>query len=217
MWKWILCCAGLTTSAPNPQPARQAPYKARKLYPVDESSRDASFATFRKRLLAAIEKRDRRFILSSLSRDIQNTFGGNSGVDGFKEHWNFNARDSEFWAELRTAILLGCTRESKREFWAPYVFSRFPRGLDGYGYTYINGRNVNVRSRPDRSAPALAKLTYAIVALPSDRDESTEDWHNIVTPSGMKGFVFHKYPIDYRACFKKIRGRWRMTFFVAGD
>jgi hypothetical protein len=39
-------------------------------------------------------------------------------------------------------------------------------------------------------------------------------------PDGRAGFVdsrFVRSPIDYRAAFARIDGRWQMTLFLAGD
>ena len=55
-----------------------------KLYPVDEAARDASLFILRARLLEAVQQRDTAFILSSLSPDIFNSFGGNSGGDLYR-------------------------------------------------------------------------------------------------------------------------------------
>jgi hypothetical protein len=49
--------------------------KARKLYPIDEGPRDPSFLAFRNRLIAAIKKRDIRFIHSVLQPHVTSSFG----------------------------------------------------------------------------------------------------------------------------------------------
>ena len=52
------------------------------------------------------------------------------------------------------------------------------------------------------------------------KDDRIFIWYKIETLGGKKGFVsaeFVRSPIDYRACFEKKNGKWKMTAFVAGD
>jgi hypothetical protein len=45
-------------------------------------------------------------------------------------------------------------------------------------------------------------------------------WVHVQLGDGRTGYMWHAYvrrPIDYRALFNLIDGRWRMTAFVAGD
>ena len=47
-----------------------------------------------------------------------------------------------------------------------------------------------------------------------------ESWRAVRLPDGRAGFVDRRYlrsPIDYRAAFARIDGRWQMTLFLAGD
>ena len=56
-------------------------------------------------------------------------------------------------------------------------------------------------------------------------DEAAEpyaesEWTRIKLRDGRTGYISSRYvrsPIDYRAVFNKMDGRWRMTAFVAGD
>jgi hypothetical protein len=41
-----------------------------------------------------------------------------------------------------------------------------------------------------------------------------------VLPGGRRGFVHAAYarsPVDYRAYFTRVDGRWQLTLFLAGD
>ncbi len=117
-----------------------------------------------------------------------------------------------------------------RSFTAPYTFSSWPEDIDGFEYLAIFGSDVNLRERPAADAKIVAVLSYNIIK--PNNDESTTvktgpgeddwefDWRKVETLGGKSGFVKAKYArshIDYRAGFEKIRGVWKLTFFVAGD
>jgi hypothetical protein len=112
---------------------------------------------------------------------------------------------------------------AKNDFCAPYVFSRFPE-LDAFEHSVIIRENVRVREQPGLTSPAIATLSYDIVALgdqaanPIDKDGHS--WIGVKLSNGKTGFVskqFLRSPIDYRACFAKKKGRWRMDALIAGD
>ena len=101
-----------------------------RLYPVDESHKDRSFKVFRDQLLAALRRRDKKFLLSILHPKILNSLGGEGGVKEFVEMWNLNSSQSKVWSELHEILLLGGTFDEQnggKEFSAPYVTSRWDR------------------------------------------------------------------------------------------
>lgn len=201
----------------------------RKVLPVDEGKRDASFSRFRQKTLQAAKRRDVKYILSIVDANIKNSFGGNDGIREFREMWKINRPQSKFWAEFITALSNGGTfdKESKNKmFLAPYTFTGFPDDLDAFDYHAIFGNNVNLRSKPDGSAPVVAGLSYNIVkvdfanSVADTAQEGEYVWLKIETLGGKKGFVKAEYvrsPIDYRAIFEKKNGKWKMTIFLAGD
>jgi hypothetical protein len=203
----------------------------RKLLPVDEGKRDASFSQFRKKTLAAAKRRDVKYILSIVDRNIKNGFGDSNGIDEFKKFWKINRPQSEFWNEFISVLSNGGTFDKEsgaknKTFVAPYTFSSFPADLDGFEYQAVFGTGVNLRSKPETNAPVVASLAYNIVKV--DFENSVADkaqegeytWLKIETLGGKKGFVKAAYvrsPIDYRAVFEKKKGKWIMTVFLAGD
>lgn len=196
--------------------------------PVDEAEKDPSFVIFRDKLLKAIQKRDIKFVLSIVDKNIKNGFGGEDGIANFKKNWKVYNRNSELWKELEIVLTHGGTfdKQNKRSFFAPYLFTTFPEEIDAFEYQAIFGNNVNLRAKPDANAPIIASLSYNIVKtdwensvkLPNNENEFL--WLKVETLGGKKGYVkpeFVRSSIDYRAGFDKIRGRWIMTFFLAGD
>lgn len=197
--------------------------------PVDEAKNDASFLAFREKFIAAVKKKDIKFLLDTLDRDVKGSFGGDSGIADFKRLWKLDRpKESKLWNELSAVLNNGGTfsKESKtKEFCAPYSFTIFPPDLDAFEHQMIFGNNVNLREKPDLKSPVVAQLSYNVIKVDYDnsvKKPKSEDfaWLKIETLGGKKGFVsadFVRSPIDFRACFEKKNGAWKMTFFLAGD
>ena len=200
----------------------------RFVMPVDEAEKDTSFLAFRTKLIEAVKKRDAKYILSIVDQNIKNSFGGNNGIKEFKEMWKINDSKSEFWNEFLPVITNGgkFIEGGDKMFCAPYSFTESPDDLDAYGYSVIFGKNVNLRSKPDSKAKTIARLSYNVVKVDYENsikingEEFEYSWLKVETPGGKKGFVkaeFVRSPIDYRACFEKQKGKWKMIIFIAGD
>jgi hypothetical protein len=59
-----------------------------------------------------------------------------------------------------------------------------------------------------------------IVELVPWKGNQNRYWRRVKTEDGESGYVAARdvrSPIDYRAAFEKVDGRWMMTFFVVGD
>ena len=199
--------------------------KAHKLYPVDEGSKDPSFKAFRNQLIEAVKERNTRFLLRVLHPKIRLSFGGDAGAKDFVKLWKPDSKDSELWNELSTILSLGgtfSTSEGKRTFWAPYTFSTFPDDLDAFEYAPITAENVRVRSQPKTTARIVTFLSYDIVkaTFPNESNQEDPGWVKVIVPDGRNGYVASRYvrsPIDYRLCFERVRGKWLITAFIAGD
>lgn len=223
--KWISTLSGLLIAGF----LTQAPAYADKLYPVDEGKQESSFKAFREQLFAAIKKRDTKFLLNSLDPNITVSFGVcGEGVKCFREYWNLNQpNNSQLWTTLSNVLELGGSFETsggEKYFCAPYVYANFPAKVNGeelmgiHEYAAIIGQNVNVRSRPNLNAPIITSLSYDIVKLHQSSNTDSQGWLKILAPT--QGYVSSKFvrtPFDYRACFKKSKGKWVITALVAGD
>lgn len=197
--------------------------QARKLYPVDEGKRNRSFSAFRQQLIKALRQWDRQFLLSVLDAKITYSVVNLGSVRGFKEYWDLD-QPGRSWGKLRTELLtvlaLGGSFK-KGDFYAPYPSSKWPEDPNdpdgGLFSGCILGRRIPVRSRPSAKAPIFTRLSYDIVDIPEWRDGP---WVEIITPKGWRGYVAsHSFrsPGDYSAIFEKIKGRWKLVFFLAGD
>lgn len=102
----------------------------RRVMPIDEGKKDASFVAFREKFIAAVKRRDVKFLLDTLDPDIKGSFGGHSGIADFKELWKLDREPekSEVWEELSAVLTNGGTfvkSSQTREFCAPYSFTSF--------------------------------------------------------------------------------------------
>jgi hypothetical protein len=197
-----------------------------KLYPVDEAAKDPSFFTFRARLMQAVQRRDATFLLSILSPKIENSFGGDGGIEEFKTTWKPERAQSEVWIELAKALSLGGAFDKDGAFSAPYVFAKWPEdtSIDVFGSGAILGENVRVRAAPQITSSVMRNLSFDIVEVPDwQRNKARgekRDWIKVKLADGQSGYIaeeFIRSGIDYRAVFQKQDGRWLMSAFIAGD
>jgi hypothetical protein len=141
---------------------------------------------FRQKLLEAISRKDARFLLSIIDPNIQISFGGEEGIQAFRELWKPEDVNSEIWNTLAQLLRLGGTfGESRNEFWAPYVFSRFPDDYGGFDFSAIIAKDVRVSSEPNDKAPMITSLSYDIVLNVSGTDSPEPK-----TRRTLSGFAF---------------------------
>jgi hypothetical protein len=214
---WCLCLSCLGPAVASAQEGR--------LEPVDEAAGDASWVSFRNRLLAAVEKRDRKFVLGILDRNVRASLDGKRGVAAFRKQWDIDAADSALWRELRSALFLGSAylkrekgEKGPRELCTPYLLGRWPGDFDPHDYGLIVSRDVLVKASPSNEAPTMQTLAYDIVAVTdwevADKaPATTQSWVKIRVKAG-DGYVPEEQirsPIEHSACFVKSGEGWRMT------
>jgi len=195
----------------------------RFLKPVDEAEKDPTFVFFRNQVAKAVAGKDAKFIRSILAKDVLVNFGGANGVSGFLEEWKNLGPTSEFWNKFGWAISHGGKFEKEKggptQFWAPYTYSCFPDDLDGGDYGTVVGVRIRLRKTPSPDAAVVGYLSHNLVKPFVDANE-TEGWMQVVTTGGKRGYIaaeFFHGPLDYRAGFEKVKGAWKLKFFVAGD
>lgn len=200
----------------------------RFVLPVDEAKKDVSFFAFREKLIRTVKNRDVKSLLNIVDKNIKNGFGGEDGIANFKKNWKITSAKSELWSELLTVLTHGGTFDDRRRnsFYAPYLFTKFPEDIDAFEYEAIFGNNVNLRLKPDAKSAVVATLSYNIVkvdyqnSIKISKNSEQYSWLKIETLGGKKGFAkpeFVRSSIDYRAGFEKVKGKWMLTFFLAGD
>lgn len=187
--------------------------------PVDQAASQPDFFAFRAQLQAAVARRDKEAVLALLHKDIKNSFGGNGGVDEFKQVWELDKPGTPLWDALARVLSLGGSFIGDGRFVAPYVFSRWPSGTDPYGFVAVIGSGVRVRTEASASAASTHSLSSEIVEE-LQTQAPTDGWVAVMLADGKTGFVDKRLvrsPLDYRAIFGKTAGRWQMTMFIAGD
>ena len=195
-----------------------------KFYPVDEASKEPTFFTFRARLIQAVHRRDAGYLLSILSPKIQNSFGGDGGIEEFKTTWKPERAQSELWTELANVLSLGGAFDKDGIFVAPYISAKWPEDKDSFELGAIIGEHVRVRAAPQISSSIMRELAFDIVEVPDWQKNKARgerrDWIKVKLSDGQSGYIaeeFIRSPVDYRAGFAKEQGRWVMIFFIAGD
>ena len=184
--------------------------------PVDEAASRPDLLEYRVRLQRAVGRRDVDAVVAAADPGIRLGFDASGGTTALRKLF---ADRPESWEELRRVLALGGSMSSPTSFAAPYVYSRWPDGFDSFECAAITGRNVRLRSEPRLDASIVTMVSHAIVQRLNDTvDENL--WVHVRLGDGRTGYVWHAYvrsPIDHRALFNLIDGRWRMTAFVAGD
>ena len=196
----------------------QSDWAFRRLEPVDRCAADAGFAAFRAQLLDAVMRRDRAFILSILTDDLLVNFGGDRGRDAFDRQHRLVETDSPFWSELQATLALGCV-EVEGEFVSPSLGPMLAEDFDPFEALVVTRTGTNLHERPDRASPVLAELDWDVL-LWRQVDDVPDDWVAVRRADGREGFVLRanlRSPLDYRAHFARVDGRFRMTSFIAGD
>lgn len=190
-----------------------------KLLPVDEAARDSEFFAFRAQLQAAVARHDAEAVLAAVDPHIRNTFGDDNGIEAFRRIWKLPAGE-RLWDELGTVLAFGGGFQGGGSFSAPYVFARWPETFDSFGHVAVLGRGVRVRAEPNLTSRVLTALSFDIVPLAPPYAGEDAEWTRIKLRDGRIGYIASRYvrlPVDYRALFNKVDGRWRMTAFIAGD
>jgi hypothetical protein len=197
----------------------------RKLEPVDEAASDLSWAYFKNRLLDAVMKRDRKFVLSILDRNVRVGVDGVHGIPEFSKQWHLDAEDSPLWRDLPSALFLGAAylkREGRpRELCAPYLLGQWPRNMDPHAYGAIISKEALIKAEPSIGSRTIATLSHDIVSVAdwevADVDGSYPQKWVKIRLRGAEGFVPEEQirsPIEQVACFVRTESGWRMTAFA---
>ena len=171
---------------------------------------------------AAIARRDGAWLLSIAAPDIEYSFGDSPGKAGFARVWGLaRPATSRIWHELGEALRLGCDRAPDGELWAPSLSLARDDMDEGEGPPTLLavGPNALLHAAPSDSSPVVRRLDWDVLT-PRGEDDGESMWIEVALGEGQRGYVRRalvRSQSDYRAVFGRVRGRWRMTAFVAGD
>lgn len=86
----------------------------------------------------AVKNKDKEYIINILDPDILTSFGGNGGIEEFKNSWDLSS-DGDFWKLMDKLLKLGGGKLQSDDFYViPYVFSDWPE--DDKNMTHLNIR-----------------------------------------------------------------------------
>ena len=215
-------CLALALLLPTAGAAQES-----KLIPVDEGASDSTWPRFKARLLEALARRDERYMLDIVDRNIRN-MSGPDGAAEFKKLWTPQSAQSPLWIELPKLLFLGSVfvkRDAKiRELCAPYVYFRWPENATDNPSGAIVAKETLLKAQPAAGSASIASLSYDLVAVSDwevadDNKQSTQKWVKLKVGS-REGYVPEEHvrsPLEYRACFVNSGTRWRMTAFEVGE
>jgi hypothetical protein len=220
--RFIACCALAAAMMVAATPLRS---QDRRIEAVDEGARDLSWAIFRAKLLTAIEKRDRRFVLGVIDPQVRNGSDAPKGIAEFRKQWEFDSDNGVFWRQLPATLSIGSAwftgPNKRRELCAPYVLAVWPRDVDPGVYGLISTREALVKAEPAWESGTIARLSYHIVRVTDwevpDRDPKFQQkWVQVRLLKEGVGYVPEEYirsPIEHAACFVRSGNGWRLTVF----
>jgi hypothetical protein len=186
----------------------------RQLLPVNEPTRDPALTRFVAELREAVSRRDEAALVKLLDPEVQSSFGGDEGIEEFRQWWKLDQPGSKLWPLLERLLSMGGAWDGD-SYVFPYLFAKFPEDLDAFEYGVITGQGVWLRAATSVASERLRQLNYELVRI----QQQGADWWEVETLDHVRGFVSSRYvrsPIDYRLIIGK-RGQWRITALVAGD
>lgn len=166
-----------------------------------------------------MRRRDAAALLSIVAPQIEFSFGGSRGKADFARDWALSGRGpSPIWPELEAVLRLGCARGDDGTFWAPSLFVQ-SAGPDDPFTTYVAvAQGAGAYREPVARGQPVARLDWDV--LEAEGDDGSSLWLRVRLRDGRRAFVRRadvRSVIDYRAGFQRMRGRWMMTVFIAGD
>lgn len=215
----IAVAIAIASSASAPVAAQE-----RKLPLVDEGASDLTWLRFKNRLLGAIAKRDKQFLLSILDKNVRNQDERARGIANFRKQWELDTADSPLWHELAAALQLGGAYMQRdkgaRELCAPYLLGKWPQDVEPFNHGTVISRNAVLQAEPTMASRPLGALSYDIVTVVNwevdDKSDAKQKWVR-VRHLDREGYVPEEQirsPIEQAACFVKSGDGWRMTAFA---
>ncbi len=210
MRSFVLALAAFTV-------ASSAEARPHSLPPVEQCDKDASFTKFRDALKQVTQKKDREALLRMLSPHVLVNFGGAEGPEAFAAEWDFDPNSHGIWDQLRTMLWMGCARDGGARL-IPSLSLQIEPSADDDLYdmrVVLPGAKLFKQRGIEASANLIAPWTVVTAT-----DTAGDLWTGVRLPNGVTGWISDDdlyEPAGYRMVIEKLRGKWMITAFVAGD
>lgn len=201
------------------------PTNSKKLFIEDQSYKDKSFQLFKKELVMAIKNKNIAFIRDIVSKNVVFSFGygpeyKNDPIGTFLRFYKLDKQHdkTEFWKNLSKIISLGCIFKIEGLYECPYIISDWPSDLDYYDYVVSIKKDAKIVTEPSKNASVVRLADFEILKLipPSMKNS----WFIVKIDGNKTGYIHESEahsPIGYRASFKKVKEKWFLESFIAGD
>ena len=131
------------------------------------------------------------------------------------------------WSELPKLLFLGSATvkmAKSSEVCAPYVYYKWPNNAPNDANAAVTTREALVKARPSVDAPSLQTLSYDLVnvtdwEVADEMKDGKQIWValRMGTTTGYLPQEQVRSPIEYRACFVKRDGNWRLSGLEVGE
>lgn len=226
MPRLLSCCLLLLVFLAPQARAEGTPFK-----PFDEAGQDPAFQAFRDDLLAAVKRRDLEAVVHVAAADILLSYGEDTGPERLREWLAGQSSEVDaayLWGQLEDVLAHGGGWDQQGGFGAPYWFAgtpQLPDDTDWYEVLYVVGEKVRMRAGAGTDKAVLGTASYEVVFADDpdhvwETDGEGKEWLYVRTTDNRKGWIrgdFLRGPFGYRAGFEQRDGRWKLTYFLAGD
>jgi hypothetical protein len=182
-----------------------------KLYPIDDTHKDRSFAAYVRQLKRAVVARDPKALRKLAAADIVvQEKPSRKGWAEFEAYWEPANAKSAVWTALEDMLDLGFVQEHPQTFLSPYVVWRFPDPFDPTTHWAVAWGDEALREQADPRSKEIRRLAFEIVK----RLREEGRWAQVETHDGQKGWLSLaavKSPLMPRAQFNLEKGKWLMV------
>jgi hypothetical protein len=188
-----------------------------KLPPIEQCGGDAGFTKFRNALRAVVRRKDRDALLRMLSPKVLVNFGGAAGPEAFAQSWDFDPTSHGIWDQLEIMLRMGCARDGEVRLIPSLIRQLGPYSDDALYDARLSLPGAKLFKEPGAAADAVAVAPWTLVTA---TDTSSDFWTGVRLPDGSTGWMSDDdlyEPVGYRIVIERLRGKWMITAFVAGD
>jgi hypothetical protein len=153
-----------------------------------------------------------------LSPHVIVDFGGGKGAKAFVQQWSFEDSDDPdgIWAVLGRMLSLGCARDGHARVIPSFMvqLDPYPDAREEFALV-LPGAKLYEEAGVESAWPKTEPYTIATIT-----SRAGDIFDGVRLPDGRTGLIDdHQLydPLGYRIVVEKLRGKWMITAFIAGD